>query len=112
MSISPVGAGVLSAGISGAGGIGSCPSGNADEAKIRELEKKLQSLTEEKKKAEQNHDAEKVRKLEEEIRKVRQELEELKRKAEKKEEKEGQKPGKEGRPPCEGTAGQYLNTWA
>lgn len=110
MSISPVGgfsAGPLETGspVSGAGSF----AGGGNEAKIRELEKKLANLTEEKKKAEQNHDAEKAEELAKEIEKVRKQLEQLKRKEKK--EKEKQKT-QEDRLPPKGAAGQYIDTWA
>lgn len=73
MSVNPIGGGLSPAAGLGAGAAPA--SGGGSEAKIRELEKKLLTLTEEKKKAENNHDAEKVKKLEEEIRKVEKELE-------------------------------------
>lgn len=101
--------------ISPVGNLAAAPfaAGGGNEAKIKELEKKLAHLTEEKKKAQENHDVEKAQKLEQEIQKVKQELEELKRKVKKEEEdrKDGQSGQKEQVPP-DGITGQYLNTWA
>ena len=110
MSVNPISGSFSPAASMGAGAAPT--SGGGSEAKIKELEKKLLTLKEEKKQAENNHDAEKVKELEEEIRKVEKELEELKRKAKKEEEKEGGEEGGEGRPPSDGVTGQYLNTWA
>ncbi len=59
MSIGPVGGGTVPVGGMAAGAPASSAAGGGTEAKIKELEKKLQTLTEEKKQAEHNHDAKK-----------------------------------------------------
>ncbi len=77
---------------------GAVPNGaGGDNPQIKALEQKLQRLNKEKKEADQNHDAEKVKELEKEIQAAQQKLERLKQNQQQKnklEEEEAQKKQK------------------
>lgn len=64
---------------------------------ISALEKKLQRLNKEKKEADQNHDADKVKELEKEIQATQQKLEQLKQKDNQKKQQEAEKAEKQKR---------------
>ena len=76
---------------------GAVPKGaGGDNPQIKALEQKLQRLNKEKKEADQNHDAEKVKELEKEIQAAQQKLERLKQNQQKKQKlEEAQKENKE-----------------
>ena len=88
-------------------------SGSGGDPQLKTLEQKLQKLHQEKKKAVQNHDEQKVKELEKQIEQVKQKIDQLKNNRRKEDDKEDTKgPGYPSRSPLDGSVGRYIDRFA
>ena len=86
-------------------------SGGGGSDELKSLEKKLQNLESEKKKAIESKDEEKRRKIEKEIQQVQQQIQKLKMEQNKQQQKECSEPKKEKDKQDE-NLGQYVDLYA